>query len=59
VEWEGTAEWVAWNPPYILIDSRFIGIRHVETGHLVQIISGKDMQCIWDGRDRSTRTKDT
>jgi len=51
IEWEGTAERVAWHPPYILLfDSRFIEIRHVETGRLVQIISGNDMRCIWDGR---------
>jgi len=51
VEWEGTAERVAWHPPYILLfDSRFIEIRHVETGRLVQIISGNEMRCIWDGR---------
>ena len=51
IEWEGTAERVAWHPPHILLfDSRFIEIRHVETGRLVQIISGNDMRCIWDGR---------
>lgn len=51
VEWEGTAERVAWHPPYILLfDSRFIEIRHVETGRLVQVILGNDMRCIWDGR---------
>jgi len=51
VEWEGTAERVAWHPPYVLLfDSRFIEIRHVETGRLVQIISGNDIRCIWDGR---------
>ena len=51
VEWEGKAERVACHPPYILLfDTRFIEIRHVETGHLVQIISGNDIQCIWDGR---------
>jgi RHO1 GDP-GTP exchange protein 1/2 len=55
VEWEGTAERVAWHPPYVLLfDSRFIEIRHVETGRLVQIISGNDMRCIWDGRGTST-----
>jgi hypothetical protein len=54
VEWEGTAERVAWHPPYILLfDSRFIEIRHVETGRLVQVISGNDMRCIWDGRGAS------
>jgi len=51
IEWEGTAERVAWHPPYILLfDSRFIEIRHVETGRLAQIIPGNDVRCIWDGR---------
>ena len=51
IEWEGTAERVAWHPPYILLfDRRFIEIRHVETGRLVQIISGNGIRCIWDGR---------
>ena len=51
IEWEGKAERVAWHPPYILLfDSGFIEIRHIETGRLVQIISGNDMRCIWDGR---------
>ncbi|KAF9646331.1 hypothetical protein BDM02DRAFT_3065113, partial [Thelephora ganbajun] len=50
VEWEGAAERVAWHPPYTLpFDSRFIEIRHVETGRLVQIVSGNDMRWIWDG----------
>jgi len=51
IEWKGTAERVAFHPPYIILfDSRFIEIRHIETGHLVQIIPGNDMRCIWDGR---------
>ncbi|CAL1714491.1 unnamed protein product [Somion occarium] len=51
IEWEGTAEHVAWHPPYVLLfDTRFIEIRHVETGRLAQIIPGNDMRCIWDGR---------
>lgn len=51
IEWEGTAERVAWHPPYILLfDSRFIEIRHVETGRLAQIIPGNDVRCLWDGR---------
>lgn len=54
IEWEGTAEHVAWHPPYVLLfDSRFIEIRHVETGRLAQIIPGNDMRCIWDGRGTS------
>jgi hypothetical protein len=54
IEWEGTAEHVAWHPPYILIfDSRFIEVRHVETGRLCQVIPGNDLRCIWDGRGAS------
>ncbi|KAK1225868.1 Rho guanine nucleotide exchange factor [Marasmius sp. AFHP31] len=51
IEWEGTAERVALHSPYILLfDHRFIEIRHLETGRLVQIIPGNDIRCIWDGR---------
>ncbi len=60
IEWEGTAEHVAWHPPYVLLfDSRFIEIRHVETGRLAQIIPGNDMRCIWDGRGTTTNTPAT
>ncbi|EKM81602.1 hypothetical protein AGABI1DRAFT_54457, partial [Agaricus bisporus var. burnettii JB137-S8] len=55
IEWEGTAERVALHHPYILLfDSRFIEVRHVETGRLAQIIPGNDIRCIWDGRGVST-----
>jgi hypothetical protein len=51
IEWEGTAERVALHHPYVLLfDSRFIEIRHVETGRLAQIIPGNDIRCVWDGR---------
>jgi len=51
VEWEGKAEKVVWHPPYVLLfNSQFIEIRHMETGYLAQIISGNDIQCIWDGQ---------
>ncbi|KAF9647670.1 hypothetical protein BDM02DRAFT_3069740, partial [Thelephora ganbajun] len=51
IEWEGTVERVSWHLSYIfLFDSRLIEIRRVETGCLVQIISGNDMRWIWDGR---------
>ncbi|KAJ7614694.1 Dbl-like domain-containing protein [Mycena polygramma] len=54
VEWEGTAERVAFHAPYILLfDSRFIEVRDVETGRLAQIIPGNDMHCIWDGRGQA------
>lgn len=55
IEWEGTAERVALHHPYILLfDSRFIEVRHIETGRLAQIIPGNDIRCIWDGRGVST-----
>ena len=54
VEWEGRVERVAWYPPYILLfNRRFIEIRHAETSRLVQIISGNDTRCVWDGRGMS------
>jgi RHO1 GDP-GTP exchange protein 1/2 len=54
IEWEGTAECVAWHPPYVLIfDSRFIEVRTVETGRLCQIIQGEDVRMVWDGRGTS------
>ncbi|KAK6978137.1 CNH domain-containing protein [Favolaschia claudopus] len=51
IEWEGNAEKVALHQPYILLfGSRFIEIRNIETGRLVQIIPGNDIRCLWDGR---------
>ncbi|KAJ7272700.1 CNH domain-containing protein [Mycena haematopus] len=51
IEWEGNAEKVALHQPYILLfDPRFIEIRNIETGRLVQIIPGNDIRCLWDGR---------
>jgi len=50
IEWEGTAEHVACDPPYVLIfNSRFIEVRHIETGQLCQIIRGHDLRCTWNG----------
>ncbi|KAF5362320.1 hypothetical protein D9756_002193 [Leucocoprinus leucothites] len=55
IEWEGTAERVALHHPYILLfDTRFIEVRHIETGRLAQIIPGNDIRCIWDGRGVSS-----
>ncbi|KAG6841126.1 hypothetical protein C0991_001695 [Blastosporella zonata] len=60
VEWEGTAERVALHAPYFMIfDSRFIEIRDLATGRLVQIIPGNDVRCIWDGRGVSTNVTAT
>ncbi|CAE6417885.1 unnamed protein product [Rhizoctonia solani] len=51
IEWEGRAERVAFHPPFVvLFDSRFIEIRHIEKGNLLQIIKGEDVRCVWDGR---------
>ena len=52
IEWEGTAEHVAWHPPYVLIfNSRFIEVRHISAGRLCQTIRGNDIRCTsqWDG----------
>ncbi|KAN0125374.1 CNH domain containing protein [Lactarius tabidus] len=55
IEWEGTAEHVAFHPPYVLIfDSCFIEVRHIKTGRLCQIIPGNDLRCIWDWRGGSS-----
>lgn len=60
VEWEGTAERVAYHAPYVMIfDSRFIEVRHIETGRLAQIIPGNDIRCIWDGRGVGTNVTQT
>ncbi|KAF7309564.1 hypothetical protein MIND_00327400 [Mycena indigotica] len=59
VEWEGTAERVAFHAPYILLfDTRFIEVRDVETGRLAQIIPGNDMRCIWDGRGQASNSNE-
>lgn len=60
IEWEGTAERVAFHPPYVIIfDSRFIEIRHIAQGKLVQIIQGTDIHCTWDGRGNLSRSNPT
>lgn len=57
IEWEGTAERIAFHPPYVIIfDSRFIEVRHIAQGKLVQIIQGIDVHCTWDGRGYLSRS---
>jgi hypothetical protein len=57
IEWEGTPERAALHHPYVLLfDSRFIEVRHLETGRLAQIIPGNDMRCVWDGRGLPSET---
>ncbi|CAO3703395.1 unnamed protein product [Rhizopus stolonifer] len=44
-EWEGTPTNIVYEHPYIIaIDPYFIEVRHVETGELVQIISGENIR---------------
>ncbi|KAI8992805.1 CNH domain-containing protein [Trametes punicea] len=51
IEWEGTALQAAWHAPYVLLfTDSFIEVRHVESGRLAQIVSGKNIRCLWDGR---------
>ncbi|KIJ21217.1 hypothetical protein PAXINDRAFT_96076 [Paxillus involutus ATCC 200175] len=57
VEWEGNAAHVAMYWPYILLfNPRFIEVRHASKGHLVQIIFGDEIRCIFDGRRRASAT---
>jgi len=57
IEWEGTADHVAWHPPYVLIfNLHSIEVRLVDTGRLCQIIRGQDLQCTWDGCRSLVRT---
>jgi hypothetical protein len=43
-------ESAAYYPPYILaFNPRFIEIREVESGRLVQAIKGQDIKCLWSG----------
>ncbi|RCI06133.1 hypothetical protein CU098_012465 [Rhizopus stolonifer] len=47
IEWEGVPQSVAFYYPYVIgFDTRFIEIRHVETGELVQILAGTHMRCL-------------
>jgi len=51
IEWEGKADRVAMHAPYIMLfDIRFIEVRQIDNGRLVQIIPGNDVRCVWDGR---------
>ncbi|KAH8804048.1 CNH domain-containing protein [Flagelloscypha sp. PMI_526] len=51
IEWEGRPERIAQHSHCLLLfDSRFIEIRSLETGRLIQIIPGTEVHCIWDGR---------
>jgi hypothetical protein len=36
-------------PLVILVSSTVIEVRHINTGKLLQIFTGRDMRCTWDG----------
>ncbi|SAM00354.1 hypothetical protein [Absidia glauca] len=47
IAWEGTPQAIAFYYPYVVaFDARFVEIRHVETGELVQILAGVHMRCL-------------
>lgn len=47
IEWEGVPQSVAFYYPYVVgFDPRFIEVRHVETGELVQVLAGSHMRCL-------------
>ena len=60
VEWEGQADQVSFRFPYaLLFCSAFVEVRHLITGHLIQIIragagggvgGSQTLRCLWDGR---------
>ncbi|KAI9475977.1 MAG: CNH domain-containing protein [Benjaminiella poitrasii] len=44
-DWEGTPSHIVYEHPYIIaVDPYFIEVRHVDTGELVQIISGENIR---------------
>ncbi|KAG8875263.1 hypothetical protein FRB97_005316 [Tulasnella sp. 331] len=50
IEWEGTAERIAFQHPWIVVFSKhFVEVRSIDKGRLVQIIPGEDIRCVWDG----------
>ncbi|KAI8985074.1 CNH domain-containing protein [Pilobolus umbonatus] len=47
IEWKGTPQSVAFYNPYVIgFDSRFIEVRHVQTGELIQVLAGENMRCL-------------
>ncbi|KAI9270866.1 CNH domain-containing protein [Sporodiniella umbellata] len=47
IEWEGSPQSVAFSYPYVVgFDPRFIEVRHVETGELIQVLAGIHMRCL-------------
>lgn len=48
INWEGTPTSFALHEPYVLaFEPTFVEIRHVDTGHLMQIIPGHNLKCLY------------
>ncbi|KAJ9123210.1 hypothetical protein QFC22_001404 [Naganishia vaughanmartiniae] len=48
IQWEGVPTSFALHYPYILaFEPTFVEVRHVDTGHLVQIIPGNHIRCLF------------
>lgn len=60
IEWEGAAKRVVLRLPYIvLFDSTFVEVRDLETGGLVQVLTGDGIECIWAESDLPGRVSET
>ncbi|KAI8973328.1 CNH domain-containing protein [Mycotypha africana] len=47
IEWEGEPQSVAFQYPFVIgFDARFIEVRHIETGELIQVLAGTHMRCL-------------
>ncbi|KAI8342756.1 CNH domain-containing protein [Chlamydoabsidia padenii] len=47
MRWEGNPTAFAFRYPYLVaFDTSFIEIRHIDTGHLVQVIPGNNIRCL-------------
>ncbi|EDR06179.1 uncharacterized protein LACBIDRAFT_300387 [Laccaria bicolor S238N-H82] len=60
IEWEGAAKRAVLLLPYvILFDNTFVEVRHLETGGLVQVLTGVGIECIWAESDLPGRVSET
>ena len=60
IEWEGAAKQAVLRLPYIILfDSTFVEVRNLETGGLVQVLTGAGIECIWAESDLPGRVSET
>lgn len=58
VQWEGRPTAFALHYPYVLaFESRFVEVRHVESGALHQIITGYHVRCLFSDTSASTMSR--